>query len=43
LSPRCFLPIHGYDTASSRPVAVLLRPVRLENLLRDIQIDRANL
>jgi hypothetical protein len=23
---RCFLPIHVYDTASSRPVAVLLRP-----------------
>jgi hypothetical protein len=23
---RCFLPIHIYDTATSRPVAVLLRP-----------------
>jgi hypothetical protein len=23
---RCFLPIHVYDTAKSRPVAVLLRP-----------------
>lgn len=23
---RCFLPIHVYDTATSRPVAVLLRP-----------------
>ena len=23
---RCFLPIHVYDTASSRPVAILLRP-----------------
>jgi hypothetical protein len=23
---RCFLPIHVYDTASARPVAVLLRP-----------------
>ena len=23
---RCFLPIHVYDTAASRPVAVLLRP-----------------
>jgi hypothetical protein len=23
---RCFLPIHVYDTAPSRPVAVLLRP-----------------
>ena len=25
---RCFLPIHVYDTATSRPVAVLLRPAR---------------
>jgi hypothetical protein len=25
---RCFLPIHVYDTATSRPVAVLLRPGR---------------
>ncbi len=25
---RCFLPIHVYDTATSRPVAVLLRPVK---------------
>ena len=23
---RCFMPIHVYDTATSRPVAVLLRP-----------------
>ena len=23
---RCFLPIHVYDTATGRPVAVLLRP-----------------
>ena len=23
---RCFLPIHVYDTASSRPVVMLLRP-----------------
>jgi hypothetical protein len=23
---RCFLPIHVYDTATSRPVAVILRP-----------------
>ena len=23
---RCFLPIHVYDTATARPVAVLLRP-----------------
>ena len=23
---RCFLPIHVYETATSRPVAVLLRP-----------------
>ena len=23
---RCFLPIHLYDTATSRPVAVILRP-----------------
>src|SRR5260370_9164143 len=23
---RCFLPIHVYDTTTSRPVAVLLRP-----------------
>ena len=23
---RCFLPIHVYDTATSRPVAMLLRP-----------------
>src|SRR5260370_28543083 len=23
---RCFLPIHVYDTASGRPVAVILRP-----------------
>jgi Transposase DDE domain group 1 len=23
---RCFLPIHVYDTATSRPVAILLRP-----------------
>jgi len=23
---RCFLPIHAYDTATSRPVAVILRP-----------------
>lgn len=23
---RCFLPLHVYDTATSRPVAVLLRP-----------------
>jgi hypothetical protein len=25
---RCFLPIHVYETATSRPVAVLLRPAR---------------
>src|SRR5580692_9971566 len=25
---RCFLPIHVYDTATSRPVAVLLRPCK---------------
>lgn len=25
---RCFLPIHVYDTATSRPVAILLRPGR---------------
>jgi len=25
---RCFLPIHVYETATSRPVAVLLRPGR---------------
>ena len=23
---RCFMPIHVYDTATSRPVAILLRP-----------------
>ena len=23
---RCFLPIHVYDTATNRPVAVILRP-----------------
>jgi hypothetical protein len=23
---RCFLPIHVYDTATGRPVAVVLRP-----------------
>ena len=26
---RCFLPIHVYDTATARPVAVILRPARL--------------
>ena len=37
---RCFLPIHVYDTATSRPVAVLLRPgttpagVEIRNHLR---------
>src|ERR1700712_692231 len=25
---RCFLPIHVYDTATSRPVAILLRPAK---------------
>jgi len=43
---RCFLPIHVYDTATSRPVAVLLRPGKtpsgrevrghLRRLLREI-------
>jgi DDE family transposase len=27
---RCFLPIHVYDTATSRPIAVLLRPGKTE-------------
>src|SRR5438093_8108100 len=44
---RCFLPIHIYDTATSRPVAVLLRPGKtpsgtevrghLRRLLREIR------
>src|SRR5947209_4520566 len=44
---RCFLPIHVYDTATSRPVAVLLRPGKtpsgrevrghLRRLLREIR------
>jgi len=28
---RCFLPIHVYDTATSRPVAVVLRPGRIRS------------
>src|SRR5438874_13254557 len=45
---RCFLPIHVYDTATSRPVAVLLRPgktpsgieirVHLRRLVRRIRM-----
>ncbi len=44
---RCFLPIHIYDTATARPVAVLLRPGKtpsgkevrrhLRRLLREIR------
>jgi len=32
---RCFLPIHVYDTATSRPVAVLLRPGKTPGGFRD--------
>jgi hypothetical protein len=31
---RCFLPIHVYDTTTSRPVAVLLRPGRPHQEIR---------
>jgi len=49
---RCFLPIHVYDTATSRPVAVLLRPGKtpsgqeirghLRRLVRMIRADWPN-
>jgi hypothetical protein len=49
---RCFLPIHVYDTATSRPVAVLLHPGKtpsgieirghLRRLVRRIGRDRGN-
>src|ERR1700730_14700235 len=35
---RCFLPIHVYDTATSRPVAVLLRPARPPRASRYVAI-----
>ena len=34
---RCFLPIHVYDTATSRPVAILLRPGKTPSLRRLIR------
>ena len=35
---RCFLPIHVYDTATSRPVAMILRPARRPRVARSAAI-----
>jgi hypothetical protein len=46
---RCFLPIHVYDTATSRPVAVLLRPgktpsgIEVRSHLRPTRPDRPSI
>jgi hypothetical protein len=39
---RCFLPIHIYDTATSRPVAVLLRPGKTPSGLESATIRAAS-
>jgi hypothetical protein len=38
---RCFLPIHVYDTATSRPMAILLRPGKTRPGLKSAAICAA--